>query len=384
MNGVSKTKRNGFTLVEAVMAIGITGVGVVAVFGTISSTTEGAGIAAEEVAAMALAQDLMAETNTRPFSAVPVVQPARIGEHLAVYYTFSDGSGNYASDESGISTLHHLHLANDDAAWMPGTNGVSINEGGALNTSTGAGKVLTACAGTAQVSVEIWFETAEIGQDERPIFCMANSNAARNFLLVQSGSRLVFYLLVHSGGTISLETPADTLAVNRMTHFVATYDGSNLRLFVNATLAAERSLSGSFNNWQEYPLRMAAVPGYQDGWQGRVFLEAVYYRALTAAQVTQNHQAGPSPAGLYARTGYNSIDDYRNFTDDPPRAEDGSLIPGAEGFRRTAEVVSVSPGNLTAQQAWNSTDAKTISVSIYKGNRLAARLVAARFKNVPP
>jgi len=383
LNGASKTKCRAFTLVEVVIAIGIAGVGVVAVFGTISSTTQGAGIAAGEVAAMALAQDLMAEINTRPLSAPPASQQERIGEDIAVYYTFSDGSGNYASDESGISPLHHLHLADDDAAWMPGTNGISINEGGSLATSTGAGKLLTACAGTARLSFEIWFETSEIGEDERPIFCMADSNAARNFLLVQSGSRLVFHLRVDSD-TTSVETPADTLAVNRAVHFVATYDGSNLKLFVNTVLAAERSLSGSFDNWQEYPLQVAAVPGYENSWQGRIFLAAVYYKALAADEITQNHQAGTSPGGLYSRTGYNSIDDYRSFTDEPPRAEDGSLIPGAEGFRRTVEVVSVSPNDLNAQQLWDSTDAKTISVSVYKGNRLAAKLVAARFKNVPP
>jgi hypothetical protein len=83
--------------------------------------------------------------------------------------------------------------------------------------------------------------------------------------------------------------PVGSLTTDRLRHFVVTYDGSNLRWFVDGAMASEAPAS--------FPANQGSAPlelGQGDfGNPGAVELDevALYPFALSLAQVNTHHQA---------------------------------------------------------------------------------------------
>ena len=85
-------------------------------------------------------------------------------------------------------------------------------------------------------------------------------------------------------------TPAKAL-----THLVLTRTPSGTeQLFVNGVHDATRTTAGTLSNWDE-TFHLAVANELDDArpWLGTYHTLAIYDRALSAAQVTQHHQAGP-------------------------------------------------------------------------------------------
>jgi len=375
---------SAFSLVEVVVAIGIVGVGIVAVLGAVSGLSGGAAYTADSVAAAALAQSLMAEIDTRPYEGATPAPTGRIIDGLVAYYPLQDGSGTLASDESRFIPLAPLSLiGGEDVKWIPGSNGVSIEVGGGLENTYDAAKITDACIDSRSITVEIWIQPDSVECEECPL--VSCSDADINFILAQGGGDLLFYIRT-SGTDKKGNPPAATLTgllTKEITHCAATFDGARARIFLNGMPVAQNDFAaGNLSVWQDYPLRAASHPKIDVRWAGKIFLVAIYSRALEIAEIQQNFAAGPSPSHLYNRLGYDDIDDYNGYADSPPYAEDGSVVAGAEQFGRTVQVVNVALDDLDTEKGWDSTDAKRITVQVFKNYKLLAKLVRARYRGV--
>lgn len=83
-------------------------------------------------------------------------------------------------------------------------------------------------------------------------------------------------------------------------------------------------------------------------------------------------------AGESARADFNDVDDYDNWTEDPPQGPDGTKLTGYDGYVRSVEVYNVDPNDLSTPAADGSTDAKRIVVTVTRSKRPRARLEAIR------
>ena len=373
-----------FSLVEVIVAIGVVGVGVVVVMGAVSVLSGGGAYTADSVAASALAQSLLAEIDTRPYEAFTAVPTGRVIDGLVAYYPFEDASGTSVSDASRILSLAPLEMNNPAlVAWIPGSNGASIAAGGLLATAGSVSKLSSACAASSQITIELWLAPAGLTCDESPIICAGTDSGHANFIIAQKAANILFYLRT---STVNLSNPAASTTTtplrSQIMHVVGTFDGMTTKLYVNGAAAIQVSKSGNLSPWQSYPAQMGQLNGFAASWAGKVFLAAVYSKALTIDEIATNFRVGPSPSHLYNRTGYDEIDDYNGYADSPPCAEDGSLIAGAAPFVRVVDVQNVLPGNLDSVQSWNSTDAKRIRVQVFRNYRLLATCVRARFRGV--
>jgi len=361
------------------------GVGIVAVSVAMATLSGGAAFTADSVAAAALARSLMAEIDTRPYEAPTPTPTGRVIDDLVAYYPFEDGSGTSVSDASRIIPLAPLSFYNEPRlAWIPGSNGLTIEAGGELKNSSETAKIASACIDSNEVTVEAWIEPASIECDESAIVSCAKDKGDVNFVLVQRGGHLLFY--VRTSTTDKKGNPPVVTVTAPMqqevTHCVATFDGTTSLIYVNGMPLGSSNLSaGDLSVWHAHPLRLAKLSGYT-AWAGKVFLAAIYSRALDIGEIQANFAAGPSPSHLYNRIPYDDIDDYNGYADSPPRAEDGSVVVGAEQFSRTVEVVNVATEDLGSEKSWDSTDAKRITVKVYKDYRLLATLVRARYRGV--
>src|SRR5439155_13688093 len=107
-------------------------------------------------------------------------------------------------------------------------------------------------------------------------------------------------------GTTPFWTPGTAqLALNTWTHLAATYDGSNLRMYVNGTLASSRAVTGSINV-SNGALRIGGNSVWGEYFNGLIDEVRIYKRALAQSEiqtdmntrVNSDAQAPTAPANL--------------------------------------------------------------------------------------
>jgi hypothetical protein len=93
------------------------------------------------------------------------------------------------------------------------------------------------------------------------------------------------------------------LPLNVWTHLAATYDGSEVRLYINGILAASRAVDGDIVNTDD-PLRIGGNNVWGEFFSGLIDEVRVYNRPLTREEIvadSQNALPGSPPAAAAAR-----------------------------------------------------------------------------------
>jgi MSHA pilin protein MshD len=104
-----------------------------------------------------------------------------------------------------------------------------------------------------------------------------------------------------------------------------------------------------------------------------------YYKDPAAAVVLFGPELGESQA---TRTTLNDVDDYNGLNDAPPKARDGTAIPGLSAWKRTVTVAWINPLSPSTVSV-TETGLKRITVDVYRGNVKMAELTAYRSAAVP-
>jgi hypothetical protein len=83
------------------------------------------------------------------------------------------------------------------------------------------------------------------------------------------------------------------------------------------------------------------------------------------------------------RNNFDDVDDYDGWDSSPPESRDGARLPNSTGWRRTVVVERVDP---LAPMSIAASDKglKRITVTVYQGATVAARLVALRSNAYTP
>ncbi|MBD1910497.1 MULTISPECIES: LamG domain-containing protein [unclassified Leptolyngbya] len=268
----------------------------------------------------------------------------RVIQDLVVLYTFKEGRGSTVQDVSGVGSPMHLQITDTNcgrAVWLP-SGGLAVEEQSnppkgqvpkspSIQTNGPATKVIRAVKATNQLTVEVWYRPRSdrpIYQTNNPIRILSiaargqNAHENRNFTLQQGQwqtTQANFYhaRLRSTNNTTNAEDGLKTATViqpnpatqqngnllNRwkVNHIVYTWDANgNARLYIDGVPQARKSFvapkggwARSLADWNEhYPLALSKDPdGLRPG-RGEFQLVAIYNRALTAQEVTQNFQAG--------------------------------------------------------------------------------------------
>jgi hypothetical protein len=237
----------------------------------------------------------------------------RVTEGLQALYNFDEGAGSVVRDVSGEGT--DLDLQIDDMShvqWLPGS--LAILSPTRVASTGPASKISQACKAKNEVTVEAWIEPANTTQ-EGPARIVSVSGAVfeRNFSLAQGQyddlPTDVFDVRVRttdtdSNGIPAQDTPAGS-AKAQLTHVAFTRQSTGVeRIYVNGALVHQAHVTGDFSGWNlGYPLTLANEVGTDRPWLGRFHLVAIYGRALTGDEVTQNFNQGTQDPGV----GYLSV-----------------------------------------------------------------------------
>lgn len=222
----------------------------------------------------------------------------RFESDIIALYQFKTGEGNIAYDTSGIAPAANLNLTGD-INWL-GSWGLSFTNGKAQASTATSKKLHDLITSTGEFSVETWVTPNNVVQEgpARIITYSAGDND-RNFTLGQSQYNYDFMLRNEqssSNGEPALSTP-DNVEVLQATlqHVVITFTASEGRkIYVNGKLIniIDENIA-PITSWDDsFALILGREASNNQVWQGDIRLVAIYNRALTESQISQNYDVG--------------------------------------------------------------------------------------------
>lgn len=211
-----------------------------------------------------------------------------------VLYTFQKPGGNVVKADPVGKTVD-LTANGSPVVWKPGR--ITLDGSSRLRSIEPARIVNAAIQKSGAVTVEVWLRPADANQSgPARIVTLSRDPGVRNLTLGQEGHRFDVRLRTQStneNGIPSLATPDQTVT-STLTHVVYTHDSNGqTSLYVNGKQLASRVLPGDLSGWsQDYHLILGNEATGDRPWQGDLHLVALFDRALSAAEVLQNFEAG--------------------------------------------------------------------------------------------
>jgi hypothetical protein len=228
----------------------------------------------------AVARDAAGNSTTSTSVAVTVSNTTPPPTGLVAAYGFDTGSGTTATDSSGANNPGTIN----GPAWS------ATGKFGSALSFDGVNDIVTVPDAnsldlTNGMTLEAWVRPTVV-------------NSWRTIMLKERTGGLVYAMYgntdtnrpsAHSFiGASEFDTRGTAaLAANTWTHLAATYDGLNLRLYVNGAQVSSRALTGSMAA-STGALRIGGNSIWQEWFSGLIDEVRVYNRALTAAEVTQD------------------------------------------------------------------------------------------------
>ncbi len=224
---------------------------------------------------------------------------SRFEGSLIAKYMFETGQGSTAYDTSGVTPEADLTLSGN-VSWVGGW-GIAFAMGSSAQASTSASaKLATLIQESGEYSIEAWAAPADVAQTNAWIVSYSGSNTTRNMTLGQTTEQYEGFsrssVTDTNGSPPLVTTTTNGAAQAALQHIVLTYDPVNgQKIYVNGVYTgdADPSKGGSLANWDSsFALVLGNETSGQRQWQGVIKMVAIYNTALTAAQITQNFNAG--------------------------------------------------------------------------------------------
>lgn len=228
----------------------------------------------------------------------------RYENNLIALYEFKTGSGDIAYDTSGVDPAANLDLLGSrgtDWDWFGGY-GINFKTSAAMAkastvTSPKLHELITA---TGEYSIEAWVVPGNVVQEDARIVSYSGSRTTRNFTL---GQNLYNYeafgrsTATDANGAPALATAdADERLQASLQHVVMSFDPVNgRRIYVNGEFTGDvdGAGGGTLGDWDNsFALVLGNEVSGDRAWAGVIRLVAIHNRALTAAQIQQNFEAG--------------------------------------------------------------------------------------------
>jgi mono/diheme cytochrome c family protein len=225
----------------------------------------------------------------------------RVTQGLHALYSFDLAENGLIPDRSGAREPLNLRIDKPQnvqfrSGRMQITTPITIAADGP------ATKLIDAIRETGELSIEVWLTPSDLKQSgPARIVSLSIDPSQRNFTLGQDKGRLDVRLRTSStdnNGQPSTSGPENSLAT-KLTHVVFTRaSGGEVGLYQDGKRIVSGKVAGDFVNWSnDFRLSIANEVTGDRPWLGDLHLVAIYSRALSDADVTQNYSAGV-PMGI--------------------------------------------------------------------------------------
>ncbi len=211
----------------------------------------------------------------------PPAPPGLVGA-----WAFSEGTGTTVADVSGngnTGTINGATWSNQGRfgnALMFSGSTVSVPSSASLNLTSG-------------MTLSAWIRPTASQSDWRTVMQRQTDawflNASTSTGPLRPGGGGTF------GGSINTLVGPTASPINAWTHLTLTYDGANLRLYVNGTQAATKAATGAIQSVAN-PLWIGGNQPWGEYFTGLIDEARVYNRALTASEVQSDMNAPIIPS----------------------------------------------------------------------------------------
>src|SRR5450432_2605790 len=224
---------------------------------------------------------------------------SRFDANVIAKYEFETGNGYIAYDTSGVDPAADLTITGN-VTWAGGW-GINVGAGGKAQANTAASsKLYDMIQATGEFTIEAWVAPALVAVDNSYMVSYSGGDATRNFTLGQTNQDYDFMLRNSNTaltGLPQLQTPNAAMALQAsLQHVVLTYDAVNGRqIYVNGALVPvpDAQKGGTISNWDStFALVLGNEVSGDRSWQGLIKFVAIHSRAMSAAQIMQNFNAG--------------------------------------------------------------------------------------------
>jgi hypothetical protein len=214
-------------------------------------------------------------------------------------YEFQSVVNNTTFDTSGIDPAADLTISGN--VTLAGGWGINVGAGGKAQATTQASrKIYNFIQATGEFSVEAWVAPALVAADKSYMVSYSGGDTTRNFTLGQTNQDYDFMLRNSNTaltGLPQLQTPNAAMVLQAsLQHVVLTYDAVNGRqIYVNGVSAGppDAQKGGTISTWDStFALVLGNEVSGDRSWQGLIKFVAIHSRAMSAAQVMQNFNAG--------------------------------------------------------------------------------------------
>jgi len=240
------------------------------------------------------------------------VGDTRVQTDLQLLYTFEEGSGAVIHDVSGVGNAIHLDIETPaNTTWHP--HYISVDSPTRALKFASQNKVHTACQATNQLTIEAWVKPGNNTQTgPARMFGYSQDAYERNFQLCQNGNDYTGRLRTSGNGLNELNATNNAIPANPVwQHVVYTFDGAAAKLYVNGVAQNTSGASGPTGDFSAWETDNVIILFNEylatRNWVGDMGLAAIYSRALSAAEVNQNYQAGYAASKVYVLPGDTAV-----------------------------------------------------------------------------
>ncbi len=247
------------------------------------------------------AQTLRSSATTFAASANTGALQKRVSTAVIALYTFREGNGTTVHDLSGVAPALDLTMTGMEWLGGQGLKNVSGKAEATVEASSKLFDMIAGANGSGNYTIEAWLvadNTTQSGPARAVTYSIDVAN--RNFMLGQTAAEWAFRNRslatgIGANGTPNLTTTGSALKTE-LQHVVMTFDQVNGRkIFLNGVDSGVTDVQGPgvLGNWDSgYSFVIGNEKTSTRLWKGDLYLVAVYNKALNAAEVRQNFDAG--------------------------------------------------------------------------------------------
>lgn len=198
------------------------------------------------------------------------------------------------------SSPNGTHGINSGVTWTSGYNGAPNNAGFFNGSGTQIQVLDTPSLDPSVMSMAFWFNLSSY-DGARQLVNKIGPNGSISYGSEIRPTGNIYFRVSNDGSLAGLTDLASKTVIQTGTwyHFAGTYDGSEMRLYINGNLETSTPKTGSVFN-SATPLKIGRYD-YFPGWvfHGSIDEVAIWNRALTASEVGQLHLTGvPEPTSV--------------------------------------------------------------------------------------
>lgn len=234
-------------------------------------------------------------TRTNYITVTETAVPAsRVTDALVHLYEFADGEGSLVRDTGGNN--YHLTI-NDLGAVTWGSGYLTVNSAASITSAAADTALINAVKASNEFTVDAWVKPATASQSAARIVSLAADYSNANFALIHDSTNYVARLRSATTSDAGLpSTDAPAVAAATLQHVAFTCDAAGaLKVYLGSVLQTTGALTAAsdMSGWNAaYCLSVANEIIEGRPWLGELHTIGLYSKALSAAEVLQNFNAG--------------------------------------------------------------------------------------------